>query len=686
MARGLTFTAVGLTVLIALVLVHPTCCATTAMDNHTCSASSCGNIHNISFPFRLKTDPENCGDPRYELSCENNRTVLYSYIGKYYVEEISYNNYTIRIVDSGIQKNNYFSTPNYSLYRYNFSSPYWYEYTTYQPKGKVPERNPELSRSLVWMSCEKPVNSTLYLDTCNYNNDSSSISDSKRYRYVTVGITNASEVEDSCQVEKMFLTSWPINNDDPANISCTDVHNELVYGFELSWLGGICDSYCPGDCYLDEANHIQCYDGSTVVQRVLDLILTILNVLVYLFGESAHWWDGISYYPLVDSWAILLEIVIFHLETKIVLGIPCMVAFLIYKWRKRHLSMYDAIEEFLQSQINLMPIRYSYSEIRKMSKGFKDKLGEGGYGCVYRGKLESGPLVAIKMLGNSKGNGQEFINEVATIGRIHHVNVVQLIGFCAEGPKRALIYEFMPNGSLEKYIFSQEECIPLSIEKIFEISLGVARGIEYLHRGCDVQILHFDIKPHNILLDENFIPKVSDFGLAKLYPANDSIVYLTAARGTLGYIAPELFYKNIGGVSYKADVYSFGMLLLEMASRRKNVNAFVDHSSQIYFPTWVYGQFSEGNDIEIEDATEEEKKIVKKMIIVALWCIQMKPSDRPSMNKVVEMLEGEVECLQIPSKPFLSSSPARPTGDVGDNLNSTSSSFQLSESSQSAIL
>ncbi|KAM3682002.1 hypothetical protein ACJW31_12G039600 [Castanea mollissima] len=685
MARGLAFT-VGLSVLIVLVLVHQlkTCCA---MVNHTCSASSCGNIHNISFPFRLSTDPENCGYPDYELSCENNRTVLYS-SGKYYVEEISYNNYTIRIVDSGIQKNNYFSTPNYSLYRYNFSSQYWNGYTTYQlqRKGTVPEWYPELSRSLVWMSCEKPVNSTLYLDTCNYNNNSSSISDSKRYRYVTVGITNASEVEDSCQVEKMFLTSWPINNDDPANISCTDVHNELVYGFELSWLYGICGSYCPGDCYLDEANHIQCYHGSTVVQRVLDLILGILSGLGYLFGESAHWWDGISDYPLGENWPILLEIVIFHLETKIVLGIPCMVAFLIYKWRKRHLSMYDAIEEFLQSQINLMPIRYSYSEIRKMSKGFKDKLGEGGYGCVYRGKLESGPLVAIKMLGNSKGNGQEFINEVATIGRIHHVNVVQLIGFCAEGPKRALIYEFMPNGSLEKYIFSQEENIPLSIEKIFEISLGVARGIEYLHRGCDVQILHFDIKPHNILLNENFIPKVSDFGLAKLYPANDSIVYLTAARGTLGYIAPELFYKNIGGVSYKADVYSFGMLLLEMASRRKNVNAFVDHSSQIYFPTWVYDQFSKGNDIKIEDATEEEKKIVKKMIIVALWCIQMKPSNRPSMNKVVEMLEGEVECLQIPSKPFLSSSRARPTGDVGDNLNSTSSSFQLSESSQSAKL
>ena len=354
-----------------------------------------------------------------------------------------------------------------------------------------------------------------------------------------------------------------------------------------------------------------------------------------------------------------------------VLGTPWVVALLIYKWRRRHLSTNDAIEEFLQSQNNFMPIRYSYSEIRKMTKDFKDKLGEGGYGSVYKGKLQSGILVAIKMLDKSKANGQDFISEVATIGRIHHMNVVKLIGFCAKGPKRALIYEFMPNGSLDKYIFSLEGRNPLSIEKIYEISLGVARGIEYLHCGCDMQILHFDIKPHNILLDENFTPKVSDFGLAKLYPTNDSVVSLTAARGTLGYIAPELFYKNIGGISYKADVYSFGMLLLEMASKRKNFNASVDHSSQIYFPTWVYEQVSKGNDIIMEDATEEEEKIVNKMIIVALWCIQMKPSDRCSMNKVVEMLVGEVECLQMPSKPFLSS-----LGDVGDNLNPTCSSIQ----------
>ncbi|BBN69384.1 PR5-like receptor kinase [Prunus dulcis] len=346
-----------------------------------------------------------------------------------------------------------------------------------------------------------------------------------------------------------------------------------------------------------------------------------------------------------------------YLAAKFSLGFCCLIALLIYKWRRRHLSMYDNIEDFLRSNNNLMPIRYSYSDIKKMTRGFKDKLGEGGYGSVYKAKLRSGGLVAIKMLGKSKTNGQDFINEVGTIGRIRHVNVVRLIGFCVDGSKRSLVYDFMPNGSLDKYIFSQQRDVSLSCQKIFEIALGVARGIDYLHQGCDMQILHFDIKPHNILLNENFTPKVSDFGLAKLYPLDNSIVSLTAARGTMGYIAPELFYKNIGGVSYKADVYSFGMLLMEMAGRRKNLNAGIEQSSQfsqIYFPTWVSDQLKAGKDIEIgDDATDEEKKIIKKMMMVALWCIQMKPIERPSMNKVVEMLEGEIESLQMPPRPFL---------------------------------
>ena len=335
-------------------------------------------------------------------------------------------------------------------------------------------------------------------------------------------------------------------------------------------------------------------------------------------------------------------------------GMLCLFAYLIYKFHRRHLSLDDGIEEFLRNHKNLQPIKYSYSDIKRMTRNFANKLGQGGFGSVYKGKLRSGRIVAVKVLIMSKANGQDFINEVATIGRIHHINVVRLVGFCVQGSKWALIYDFMPNGSLDKFIFLKEESKTLlSWEKMYKIAIGVGRGIEYLHQGCDMQILHFDIKPHNILLDEDFTPKVSDFGLAKLYSTDESMVSLTAARGTLGYIAPELFYKNIGGVSYKADVYSFGMLLMEMVGRRKNVNANTEHSSKIYFPSWVYDRCYQGENIDLGDATEDEKKLVRKMVIVALWCIQMKPIDRPSMSKALEMLEGEVELLEMPSKPTL---------------------------------
>ncbi|GKV25676.1 hypothetical protein SLEP1_g35076 [Rubroshorea leprosula] len=343
------------------------------------------------------------------------------------------------------------------------------------------------------------------------------------------------------------------------------------------------------------------------------------------------------------------------------LGLSILIAIIVYKFHRRHLSADDTIEKFLQKQNNFMPIKYSYSEIKKMTRGFKDKLGEGGYGLVFKGKLQSGNLVAVKLMSKSKANGQDFINEVATIGRVHHVNVLRLIGFCVEGSKQALVYDFMPNGSLDKIIFSSENSTALTWQRTFEIALGVARGIEYLHRGCEMHILHFDIKPHNILLDENFNPKVSDFGLAKLYPIDDSIVSLTVARGTLGYMAPELFYKNIGGISYKADVYSFGMLLMEMVGRRKNLNAFVDQSSQIYFPKWICERFDQGEDIELGDVenvelgdvTDNEKNLVRKMVIAAFWCTQMKPAIHPSIRKVLEMLESEFEVLEMPPKPCL---------------------------------
>ncbi|XP_057992519.1 LEAF RUST 10 DISEASE-RESISTANCE LOCUS RECEPTOR-LIKE PROTEIN KINASE-like 2.1 isoform X2 [Hevea brasiliensis] len=319
-------------------------------------------------------------------------------------------------------------------------------------------------------------------------------------------------------------------------------------------------------------------------------------------------------------------------------------------------------EDFLKNHGPLAIKRYNFSEVKKMTSLFKDKLGQGGYGSVYKGKLFDGRLVAVKLLNASKGDGQEFINEVASISRTSHVNVVTILGFCLEGKKRALIYEFMSNGSLEKFIchgstFKIDQ--HLGWETMHQIAIGIARGLEYLHRGCNTRIVHFDIKPHNILLDENFCPKISDFGLAKLCTKKESTISMLEARGTVGYIAPEVFSRNFGRVSSKSDVYSYGMMVLEMVGgMEEDDEVGTDNSSEKYFPQCIYRRLEQGNNYELlGEISIEEIEIVRKLTMVGLWCIQTIPSHRPSMSKVIEMLQGSIETLNIPPKPSLSCPP-----------------------------
>uniref|UniRef100_J3KW84 non-specific serine/threonine protein kinase n=1 Tax=Oryza brachyantha TaxID=4533 RepID=J3KW84_ORYBR len=211
-------------------------------------------------------------------------------------------------------------------------------------------------------------------------------------------------------------------------------------------------------------------------------------------------------------------------------------------------------EEVLKRYQSLTPKRYRYAELKTITKCFKEKLGEGGYGMVFKGNLKDGRMVAVKLLKGSKGNGEQFLNEVTSIGRTSHVNIVNLLGFCLEGSKRALVYEYMANGSLGKYIYSENLRLAIGLESSQKIAIGVARGLEYLHQGCSTRIIHFDIKPHNILLDEDFCPKIADFGLTKLCHLKDSAISMAEARGTIGFIAPEVFSRGFGVVSSKSDV------------------------------------------------------------------------------------------------------------------------------------
>ncbi|KAL8549830.1 hypothetical protein ACS0TY_008606 [Phlomoides rotata] len=328
------------------------------------------------------------------------------------------------------------------------------------------------------------------------------------------------------------------------------------------------------------------------------------------------------------------------------------------------------VEKCLLQHGSLASKRYMYSEIKKITKSFDDKLGQGAYGSVYKGVLPGGCLVAVKVLTDTNGDGEEFINEVASISRTSHVNIVNLLGFCYDGNHRALVYEYMPNRSLDKFM-GKDGSHHLHFDKLYMIAVGVAKGLEYLHTGCNTRIVHFDIKPQNILLDEDFSPKISDFGLAKLCKKKQSVLSLLGTRGTIGYIAPEVFSRHFGKVSEKSDVYSYGMMVLEMAGANKTVESETAKSSENYFPDKIYELITVDVIRKTDDyMAEEVNEIVRKLFLVGFWCIQTVPSDRPSMSKVVEMLEGSLESIPVPPKPVLFT-----TSLTGQEFSEFSSSF-----------
>ncbi|XP_021844342.2 G-type lectin S-receptor-like serine/threonine-protein kinase SD2-5 [Spinacia oleracea] len=302
-----------------------------------------------------------------------------------------------------------------------------------------------------------------------------------------------------------------------------------------------------------------------------------------------------------------------------------------------------------------VPIRYSYNDLDVATKNFSVKLGQGGFGSVYLGLLDDGTKLAVKKLEGVGQGKKEFRAEVSIIGSVHHVHLVKLKGFCAEGVNhRLLVYEYMENGSLDRWIFSKNNDqgkFFLDWEKRFNIALGTAKGLAYLHDMCDVKIIHCDIKPENVLLDENFVAKVSDFGLAKLMNKEQSHIVATL-RGTRGYLAPE-WITNCS-ISEKSDVYSYGMVLLEIIGGRKNYDPNCEIKEKAHLPSYAFKMMEQGrmdlildSRLMLEDEDEDDVR-VSILIKVALWCIQDDKSVRPSMTRVVQMLEGLCPVLQPP--------------------------------------
>ncbi|OMO55620.1 hypothetical protein CCACVL1_27127 [Corchorus capsularis] len=267
-------------------------------------------------------------------------------------------------------------------------------------------------------------------------------------------------------------------------------------------------------------------------------------------------------------------------------------------------------------------IVFKFSDLRSATKNFSEKLGEGGFGSVFKGTLPNSAAIAVKRLKCQEGDKQ-FRTEVSTIGKIHHVNLVRLLGFCINGMKRFLVYDYMPNGSLEAHLFYKDSKI-LDWKTRYHIALGVARGLAYLHDECRECIIHCDIKPENILLDADYNPMLSDFGLAKLFGRDFSRV-LTTMKGTRGYLAPEMISGE--PITPKSDVFSFGMLLLEIISGRRNWEIILEYGTDsTYFPARAANCISNGGDVlSLLDSKLKGNANAEEVIRacrVACWCIQ----------------------------------------------------------------
>jgi serine/threonine protein kinase len=310
-----------------------------------------------------------------------------------------------------------------------------------------------------------------------------------------------------------------------------------------------------------------------------------------------------------------------------------------------------------------VPIRFRFKEIEEATGDFKYLIGRGASASVFRGVLADGTAVAVKRIEVNDRGEKEFRSEVGAIASVQHVNLVRLIGYCSIPKLRLIVYEFIPNGSLDKWIFprSSSNSISshggcLSWEVRTRVAIDVAKALSYLHHDCRSRILHLDVKPENILLDQNNHALVSDFGLSKLMGKDESRV-ITTVRGTKGYLAPEWLLEF--GVTEKSDIYSFGMVLLEIIGGRRNVSVIEETSGSSgrkfqYFPKIVSEKLREGRLMEvvdqrlIESGESIDEREVKKLVCVALWCIQEKARLRPSMARVVEMLESRATVDEPP--------------------------------------
>ncbi|KAD3338286.1 hypothetical protein E3N88_33807 [Mikania micrantha] len=334
-------------------------------------------------------------------------------------------------------------------------------------------------------------------------------------------------------------------------------------------------------------------------------------------------------------------------------------------------------------------LQYDFETVKAATNGFSDnnKLGEGGFGSVYKGDLQNGQEIAVKRLSENSVQGEiEFKNEVMLVAKLQHRNLVRFLGFSLEGNERVLIYEFMPNASLDQFIFDPTKCAILDWNRRKNIIKGIARGLLYLHEDSRLRIIHRDLKASNVLLDEEMNPKIADFGMARLLKLQETHGCTNRVVGTYGYMPPE--YIMHGQFSVKSDVFSFGVLALEIVTGQKNQYFKIKERTEFLlsyaWKSWRYEAVSDMIDptLLVESSSLQE---IMRIIHIALLCVQNNVDDRPIMASVVLMLNSSFLTLQLPSEPaFFMRSSSTISGSV--NYNQISSHSSVRDASISEIV
>ncbi|GFP80787.1 g-type lectin s-receptor-like serine/threonine-protein kinase at1g11330 [Phtheirospermum japonicum] len=472
-----------------------------------------------------------------------------------------------------------------------------------------------------------------------------------------------------------------------------EIQRIKVPGYATRWFGP--KSECPGLCLMNCSCIAYAHDS------LLGCVFwnsTLLDIEKFPTGLGSDLYFRVANSEIDHKKKDYKKIILALVTIGLVLISIC--GYFSCKWvakrkgkrREILLDVSSSFDSSLQDELSKLNLEefplFKFEILANATGGFSNasKLGKGGFGVVFKGELANGREIAVKRLSRASGQGlHEFMNEVVLISKLQHRNLVRLIGCCVENNEKMLIYEYMPNKSLDFFLFDQSQEI-LDWRKRFNIVEGICRGLLYLHRDSRLKIIHRDLKPSNILLDNDWNPKISDFGMARIFGSKQDHISTVKVVGTYGYMAPE--YAIEGKFSEKSDVFSFGVMMLEIVCGRKNTG-FYNHPSSVNLLGHVWKLWDEGNiaaSIDLRISSSSKRTEIVRCIHIGLLCVQELPKDRPSISSVLSMLNSEIAELAKPKQIAFALKSSRPDpGGASSSQQSQKSSGSLNNVTLSIV-